>query len=397
MAAMDAYLLDAVRTPFGRYRGGLSGIRTDDLAAAPVRELVARHPELDPADIDDVILGNTNGAGEENRNVARMAALLAGLPVSVPGATVNRLCASGGEAVVQAGRAVAVGDARLVVAGGVEGMSRAPYVVPKPDEALPRSMTMHQTTVGWRMVNPAFPDAWTASLGACAEKVAAELGIGREEQDAWALRSHELAAEAWDKGLHDDYVHPLADVTRDESIRADTSLDKLAGLAPAFTKDGTVTAGNASPMNDGAIAVLVGSADAASGLGVAPIGTVLASVTVAVEPDRFSVAPVPAVAKALGRLGMTTADVDVWEINEAFAAMVLSTLQGLDELDRPLDRAKVNPHGGAIAIGHPLGASVPRVIVDLCRELRRRGGGIGLAAACVGVGQGTAVVVRVEG
>jgi acetyl-CoA acyltransferase len=397
MAAMDAYLLDAVRTPFGRYRGGLSGIRTDDLAAAPVRELVARHRELDPADIDDVILGNSNGAGEENRNVARMAALLAGLPVSVPGATVNRLCASGGEAVVQAGRAVAVGDARLVIAGGVEGMSRAPYVVPKPDEALPRSMTMHQTTVGWRMVNPTFPDAWTASLGACAEKVAAELGIGRDEQDAWALRSHELAAEAWDKGLHDDYVCPLAEVTRDESIRADTSLDKLAGLAPAFTKDGTVTAGNASPMNDGAMAVLVGSADAAAGLGVAPIGKVLASVTVAVEPDRFSVAPVTAVAKALSRLGMTTADVDVWEINEAFAAMVLSTLQGLDELDRPLDRAKVNPHGGAIAIGHPLGASAPRVIVDLCRELRRRGGGVGLAAACVGVGQGTAVVVRVEG
>ncbi|MDQ1670273.1 MAG: hypothetical protein QOE40_2334 [Actinomycetota bacterium] len=393
---MDAYLLDAVRTPFGRYRGGLSGIRTDDLAAAPIAELVSRHPALDPARIDDVLLGNANGAGEDNRNVARMAALLAGLPVSVPGVTVNRLCASGGEAIVQAARAVGAGDHELVLAGGVEGMSRAPYVVPKPDEALPRSMEMVQTTVGWRLVNPKFPAEWTASLGACAEQVAAELGIGRAEQDAWAVRSHQLAAEAWDKGLHDDYVMSIADVTRDESIRPETTLEILGGLKPAFSRDGAVTAGNSSPINDGAIAVLVGSAEAAGELGIAPLGKVLGSATAALSPERFTVAPVPAIAKVLNRLGMSVEDVDVWEINEAFAAMVLSTLDGLSQLGR-IDEAKVNVHGGAIAIGHPLGASAPRVVVDVCRELRRRGGGIGVAAACIGVGQGTAVVVRVDG
>ncbi len=390
---MDAYIIDAVRTPFGRYRGGLAATRTDDLAAAPLRELVRRNAGLDPALVDDVVYGNTNGAGEENRNVGRMAALLADLPVTVPGSTVNRLCASGGEAVVQAARALAVGDARYVVAGGVEGMSRAPYVVPKPDEAVPKTMAMHQTTVGWRMVNPRFPGHWTDSLGACAERVAGELGIGREEQDAWALRSHERAAEAWDKGLHDDYVMPLGAVTRDESVRPDTSMEKLAGLKPAFSDGGTVTAGNSSPINDGAIALLMGTAESAADLGVTPLGQVLGSATVAVEPDRFSVAPVPAIEKVLARLGMTTADVDLWEINEAFAAMVLSTLHGLPGLDRE----KVNPHGGAIAIGHPLGASAPRVVVDLCRELRRRGGGVGVAAACIGVGQGSAVVCRVEG
>jgi acetyl-CoA acyltransferase len=390
---MDAFLIDAVRTPFGRYRGGLSGIRTDDLAAAPIGELLRRHPDLDPATVDDVLLGNTNGAGEENRNIGRMAALLAGLPVSVPGATVNRLCASGGEAIVQGARAVAAGDARLVIAGGVEGMSRAPYVVPKPDEALPRAMEMVQTTVGWRMVNPVFPQQWTDPLGVCAERVAAELGIGRAEQDEWALRSHERAASAWDKGLHDDYVAALGDVVRDESIRPDTSLDRLTALAPAFTADGTVTAGNSSPLNDGAIACLLGSAEAAAELGVTPLGRLLGSATVGVEPDRFTLAPVPAIEKVLARVGLTAADVDVWEINEAFAAMVLSCLRGLPAIDVE----RVNPHGGAIAIGHPLGASAPRVIVDLCRELRRRGGGVGVAAACVGVGQGTAVVCQVDG
>jgi acetyl-CoA acetyltransferase family protein len=393
---MDAHLLDAVRTPFGRYRGGLSGIRTDDLAAAPIAELVGRHPGLDPSRIDDVVLGNANGAGEDNRNVARMATLLAGLPVTVPGVTLNRLCASGGEAIVQAARAVGVGDQQLVVAGGVEGMSRAPYVVPKPDEALPRSMEMVATTVGWRLVNPAFPAEWTQSLGACAEQVAAELGISRAEQDAWAVRSHELAAEAWEKGLHDDYVMRLGDVGRDESIRPETTAEVLAGLKPAFSRDGTVTAGNSSPINDGSIACLVGTAQVAADLGITPLGKVLSSATAAVSPERFTVAPVPAVAKALARLGMTVEDVDVWEINEAFAAMVLSTLHGLSQLG-PIDRANVNVHGGAIAIGHPLGASAPRVVVDLCRELRRRGGGIGVAAACIGVGQGTAVVVRVDG
>jgi acetyl-CoA acetyltransferase family protein len=400
MASMDAYLLDAVRTPFGRYRGGLSHVRTDDLAATPLRALMARHPGLDPARVGDVILGDTNGAGEDNRNVARMAALLAGLPESVPGVTVNRLCGSGGEAVVQAARALAVGDLDLAVAGGVESMSRAPYVLPKPDEALPKTMEMHQSTVGWRMVNPEFPDRWTQSLGACAENVAAERGIGREAQDAWALRSHQRAAEAWDKGLHDDYALPVEDVARDESIRATTSAEKLAGLAPAFSTDGTVTAGNASPINDGAIAVLMGTRETASALGVEPVARVLGSATVAVPPHHFSVAPVGAITTVLGRLGLSASDVAVWEINEAFAAMVLSTLHGLREegidLDPERDGEKVNPHGGALAIGHPLGASAPRVIVDCARELRRRGGGVGVAAACIGVGQGTAVVVRVD-
>jgi acetyl-CoA acyltransferase len=385
-------LLDAVRTPFGRHRGGLSHIRTDDLAALPIAELVSRHPGLDPAAIDDVYLGNTNGAGEENRNVARMAALLAGLPVSVPGVTVNRLCASGGEAIVQAGRAIALGDASLVIAGGVEGMSRAPYVLPKAEEPLQRSQQVFQTTVGWRMVNPRFPQEWVRSLGACAEHVAAELGIGRDEQDAWAARSHQRAHAAWENGAHEGFVMPVDGVERDESIRPDSTAETLAALDPAFTTGGTVTAGNSSPINDGAIAVLVGDRESAASLGVQPLGELLGSATVAVQPDRFSIAPVPAVEKALARTGLDVSDVDLWEINEAFASMVLSTLHGLPAVDHE----RVNVNGGAIAIGHPLGASAPRVIVDVCRELRRRGGGLGVAAACIGVGLGQAVLVRVS-
>ena len=392
-----ALVLDAVRTPFGRYRGGLSSVRTDDLAAVPLRELVARHEgSLDPARIQDVVYGDTNGAGEDNRDVARMAVLLAGLPTSVPGTTVNRLCGSGGEAVVQVARALRCGDMDLAVAGGVEGMSRAPYVLPKPDEALPRRMEMVQTTVGWRLVNPTFPDHWTTSLGEAAERVASGLGIGREAMDAWALRSHTLAAEAWDKGLHDDWVVPViapdgSTVRRDESIRPDSTAESLARLKPAFTRDGTVTAGNSSPMNDGAIALLMGTDRAAADLGVEPLGRVVASAAVGVEPDRWSLGPVPAIAQALARAGLAHSDVAVWELNEAFAAMVLSVLHEEPRID--LDR--LNPHGGAIAIGHPLGASMPRVVVDCLRELRRRGGGIGVAAACIGVGQGMAVVLEV--
>ena len=387
----QAFLLDAVRTPFGRYRGGLSGIRTDDLAALPLAELVARHPDLDPASIDDVVYGNANGAGEDNRNVARMALLLAGLPVSVPGMSINRLCGSGGEALISAARDVRSGDARLVVAGGVEGMSRAPYVLPKPDEALPRAMRLEQTTVGWRLVNPKFPSHWTDPLGTCAERVAAELGIGRDAQDEWAARSHQRAYAAWEAGRHDDYVMKVEGVLRDENIRSDCTPDSLAGLKPAFSTDGTITAGNSSPINDGAIATFVGDRGAAERLGVSPLGRIVTAATAAVEPDRFSVAPVPAVRKALAQARVRVEDVDLWEINEAFAAMVLSTLHGLPEVD--VERVNVN--GGAIAMGHPLGASAPRVVVDLCRELRRRGGGIGVACACIGVGQGQAVVVEV--
>ncbi len=394
---MDAYLIDAARTPFGKHRGGLSGIRTDDLAAIPLRTLLARHPGLDPARVDDVILGDSNGAGEDNRNVARMATLLAGLPPSVPGVTVNRLCGSGGEAVIQAARAVRAGDADVVIAGGVESMTRAPFVLARPDVPFPGRLDLLPTQVGWRMVNPEFPAEWTASLGACAEAVAAELGISRQEQDEWALRSHERAATAWDKGLHDGFAAPVAGVTRDESIRPDTSAEALAGLKPAFSRDGAVTAGNASPINDGAAVVLVGSAALADELGTSPLGRVVASATVAVEPHRFSVAPVPAIARALARAGLGVPDVDVWEINEAFAAMVLSCLHQLPEVlgDR-IDPELVNPNGGAIAVGHPLGASAARVIVDACRQLHRRGGGYGVAAACIGVGQGIAVVVQVD-
>jgi acetyl-CoA acyltransferase len=399
---VDAYLIDAVRTPFGRHRGGLSGIRTDDLAALPLAALLARHPGLDPARVDDVILGDTNGAGEDNRNVARMAALLAGLPPTVPGVTVNRLCGSGGEAVVQAARAVRSGDAEVVIAGGVESMSRAPFVLARPDAPFPARMELVATQVGWRMVNPKFPAQWTASLGACAEAVAAGYGIGRAAQDEWALRSHERAGQAWDKGLHDGFAEPVdvpggGTVARDESIRADTSAPALAALKPAFSQGGTVTAGNSSPINDGAAAVLVGPASLACELGTDPLGRMVTSATVAVEPHRFSVAPVPAVAKALARAGLTAADIAAWEINEAFAAMVLACLHDLPEaVGGPVDHERVNPNGGALAIGHPLGASAPRVIVDVCRELRRRGGGYGVAAACIGIGQGTAVVVQVD-
>jgi acetyl-CoA acetyltransferase family protein len=392
MQIRDAYLLDAVRTPFGALRGGLSHIRTDDLAAIPIRELLARHERLDPTRVDDVYYGNANGAGEENRNVARMASLLAGLPVTVPGVTLNRLCASGGESLVQAGRAVSVGDADLVVAGGVEGMSRAPYVIPKPDEAVPRAMQMHQTMVGWRMVNPAMPQEWTVPLGVAAESVAAELGIGREAQDAWAARSHQRVHAAYETGRHDGFVMEVAGVTRDESLRPDSTVETLAGLRPAFSKDGTATAGNSSPVNDGALATLVGTREVAEDLGLTPLGRIVGSRTVGVSPERFTLGPVSAIQQLLARHHLAVGDIDLWEVNEAFAAMVLSVLHHFPELDHE----RVNVNGGAIAVGHPLGASAPRVVVDLCRELRRRGGGLGVAAACIGVGQGTAVLVQVD-
>jgi acetyl-CoA acyltransferase len=394
---VDAFLIDAVRTPFGKHRGGLSGIRTDDLAALPVTALLARNPGLAPGSIDDVILGDTNGAGEDNRNVARMAALLAGLPASVPGVTVNRLCGSGGEAIIQAARAVRSGDAEVVLAGGVESMSRAPFVLARPDTPFPARLDLLPTQVGWRMVNPKFPAHWTASLGECADSVAASYRIGRAAQDEWALRSHQRAAQAWDKGMHDGFALPVGEVVRDESIRPDTSAEALAALRPAFSADGAVTAGNASPINDGAVAVLVGRAELAGQLGVEPLGRLVASATVAVEPHRFSVAPVPAIAKVLARAGLRAADIHLWEINEAFAAMLLSCLHDLPEaIGTAPDPELVNPNGGAIAIGHPLGASAPRVVVDACRQLRRRGGGYAVVAACIGVGQGTAVLVQVD-
>ncbi len=390
---MDAYLIDAARTPFGRYRGGLSGIRTDDLAALPIRALVERTGGLDPAAIDDIWYGNTNGAGEENRNVARMAGLLAGLPTSVPGVTVNRLCASGSEAILGAARALAAGDARLVIAGGVESMSRAPYVLPRPDEALPRSMQLVSTALGWRLVNPLMRDEWTISLGACTEQIAARYGVSRAEMDDYAASSHRRAHAAYEAGFHDGFVLPVEGITRDESIRPDTTIESLAGLRPAFTRDGTVTAGNSSPINDGATAVLMGTAAACLELGVEPLGRIVASATIAVDPQDFPIAPAFAIRRLLQRTGGDLDRFAVIEIQEAFAGVPLSCCKELPRI--PLDR--LNPNGGAIALGHPLGASAPRAVIDLVRELRRRGGGRGLFAVCIGVGQGQAIEVEVDG
>jgi acetyl-CoA acyltransferase len=391
-----AFIIDAARTVFGRYRGGLSGVRVDDLATLPVTELLSRHDSLDPASIDDVIYGNTNGAGEENRNIGRMVALLAGLPTTVAGATVNRLCASGGEAMVQAARAIGAGDADLMIAGGVEGMTRAPFVVPRSDRPFPDRMEAVSTALGWRLVNPKMRPEWTIPLGKAAEDVAVGLGIGRAEMDEFALQSQQRAAAAWADGVHKGFAVPVtlpdgSAVERDESVRPDTTAAKLAKLKSAFSAAGPVTAGNSSPLNDGAFAALIGSRDVADRLGADPIGEILGSAVVALEPNRFTVAPVGAVRKLLARLSIAFDEVNLWEINEAFAAMVLSVLHELPEIDRDL----VNVHGGALAYGHPLGASMPRVIVDVCRHLRARGGGIGVATACVGVGQGMAVALRV--
>ncbi|GAA0404673.1 acetyl-CoA acetyltransferase [Acrocarpospora corrugata] len=387
---MEPYILDAVRTPFGRNRGGLSGVRIDDLAAHPITALIERHPALDPGRVAEVVYGNSNGAGEDNRNVARMAVLLSGLPDTTPAVTVNRLCGSGAEAIAQAARLIKTGEADLVIAGGVEGMSRAPYVLPPIDQHLPRDLALLPTTIGWRMANPAFPARWTESLGASAERVATAKGIGRAEQDDWALRSHQRAHTAWQQGHHDGFVTECAGLTRDESLRPGTTPAALAALKPAFSAAGTVTAGNSSPISDGAVAVLLGTEQAAAELGVTPLARIAASAVAALAPDRFTLAPVPAIHAALGRAGRDLAGIDVLELNEAFAAMVLSCL---DELPG-LDPERVNPNGGAIALGHPIGASAARAVVDCARHLRRTGGGIGVTAACIGVGQGIAVVLE---
>lgn len=391
MAEPRPVIAAARRTVFGKYRGGLSAIRPDDLLGLTLAELRDSVLGLDPARIDDIVMGDANGAGEDNRNVARMGALLAGFPVSVPGVTVNRLCGSGAEAMVQAARAVRSGDMDMVIAGGVESMSRAPYVLPKSDKPLDPKVSLEQTTVGWRMINPAFPSHWTDSLGECAQRSAEARGIGRTAQDEWAARSHELATAAWEQGLHDDFAFPVAGVTRDESIRPETTVSRLADLKPAFTADGTVTAGNSSPINDGAVATLITSEKIARDLDLEPIGSIRASAVVAVEPDEFARAPVPALHKLLTRSGLSFGDIDLFEINEAFAAMVLTVLH--DEPSIPVE--KVNIHGGAIAMGHPVGASAARTVVDAARHLKRRGGGKAIATACIGVGLGIAVLVEV--
>lgn len=406
----DAYVYDAVRTPFGRYGGALAGVRPDDLAGFVVGEQVRRAPALDPAAIDDVILGNANGAGEENRDVARMAVLLAGLPLSVPGATVNRLCGSSLEAAVQAARAVETGDADVVVAGGVESMSRAPWVLPKPSRPFPAGdAALASTTLGWRLVNPRMEPDWTVSLGEATERLREKHGISRERQDAFALRSHVLAARAWEDGCYDDLVtpYPGTDLLHDEAIRSDTTLEKLAALPPAFrdaadgTAGGTVTAGNASPLSDGASAALIGSERAAALTGLEPLARIAGRATVAGEPQYFGAAPVEAANRALERSGIGWGDVGAVELNEAFAAQSLVCAQewGVDDdaafLDSPIrDMAILNGWGGAVALGHPLGASGTRVLGTLARRLRASGARWGVAALCIGVGQGTAVVLE---
>ncbi|MFD9973067.1 thiolase family protein [Streptomyces sp. NPDC059017] len=389
----DVYVVDAVRTPIGKYGGALAGVRPDDLAAGVLGALVSRTPELDPARIDDVFFGDANGAGEDNRDVARMAVLLAGLPVTVPGTTVNRLCGSGMEAVIQAARAIAVGDASIAVAGGVESMSRAPWVLQKPERGFPAAhQQLHSTTLGWRMVNPRMPQEWTVGLGEAAELLADRYGIGREEQDAFALASHRNAARAWADGLYDGEVVPVdgVELTRDECIRDTTSTEALAALKPVFRKGGTVTAGNSSPLNDGAAALLLVDEDGLRATGREPLARVGASAVTGIEPQYFGAGPVEAARRALKKAGREFGELRTVELNEAFAAQALACLRQWPDLDA----ARVNPRGGAIAIGHPLGASGARLTGAVAHQLAAAGSGTGLATLCIGVGQGLALVLE---
>jgi acetyl-CoA acetyltransferase family protein len=388
-----AYVVDAVRAPFGRYGGGLASVRPDDLAAHVVKSLIDRAPNLDHDRIDEVTFGDANQAGEDNRNVARMATLLAGLPTSIPGNTVNRLCGSSLDAAMQASRQIETGEADVVLVGGVESMSRAPWVLLKTEKPYPRTHEqLHSTTLGWRMVNPEMPEQWTISLGESAEKLAGIYEIPRSAQDEFALRSHQRAAAAWENGFYTEWVIPVpdTDLDRDENIRADTSLEKLAKLKPAFAKDGTVTAGNSSPLNDGAGAAFVASEKGAEAIGREPLARIVGRGAAAVDPDVFGIAPVEAANRALERAGITWDDVEVVELNEAFAAQCLSDMSQW----KGLDAEKVNPNGGAIALGHPLGASGVRILGGLAHELKRRGGGYGVATLCIGVGQGLAIVLE---
>jgi acetyl-CoA acetyltransferase family protein len=388
-----AYVLDAVRAPFGRYGGGLAGVRPDDLAAHVVRVLLDRAPALDPERVDEVLFGDANQAGEDNRNVARMAWLLNGLPTSVPGSTINRLCGSSLDAAMQASRQIETGEADVVLVGGVESMSRAPWILLKPERAFPPShQQLHSSTLGWRMVNPNMPGQWTISLGESAEKLAGIYEVSREAQDEFALRSHQRAQAAWESGFYGEWVIPVpgTELERDENIRPDTSLEKLANLKPAFVEGGTVTAGNSSPLNDGAGAALLASEEGARVAGRDPIARIVSRGAAGADPDVFGIAPVRAAEIALERAGITWDDVSVVELNEAFASQCLADIRQWNGLDPE----KCNPNGGAIALGHPLGASGVRILGSLAHELRRRGGGYGVAALCIGVGQGLAVVLE---
>ena len=392
-----AWIVDAVRTPIGRHGGALAGVRPDDLAAHAIRALVDR-TGIEPAEVDDVLLGCINQAGEDNRNVARMALLLAGLPVGVPGVTVNRLCGSGLQAVHSAFHAIQAGEGEIFVAGGVESMSRAPFVMLKPERAYARGHPETANTVlGWRFTNPALPSHWTIGLGETAEVVAEEFGITRDEQDAYAAESQRRAGEAMEAGRFDAEIAPVAIpqrkgdpivVDRDEYPRPGTTVEDLSRLRPVFKKDGTVTAGNASGINDGAAALLVVEEARARSLSLEPLARIVATGVAGVEPDRMGMGPVPAGRLALERAGMGARDLDLVELNEAFAAQALPCMKELD-----LEATKVNVNGGAIALGHPVGCSGARILTTLVHEMSRRGATAGMATMCIGVGQGIATVV----
>ncbi len=390
--SVSSFVYAAARTPFGRFNGALAGVRPDDLAAHVVSAVLARTPDLDHAAIDEVVWGNANGAGEENRNVGRMAVLLAGLPTSVPATTVNRLCGSSLDALMIGSRAIETGDADVVLTGGVESMTRAPWVLPKPAKGFPAGdATAVSTTLGWRLVNPNMPKEWTVSLGEANEQLQEKFGISRERQDEFAARSHQLAHQAWEDGFYDDLVVPVegTDLARDEGIRVGSTTDKLAGLKPVFRQDGTITAGNASPLSDGASAVLLGSEAAAETIGTAPLARVAGRAAFALDPHEFGYAPVEAANQALARAGVSWDQVGAVELNEAFAVQSLACVDAWK-----VDPEIVNTRGGAIALGHPLGASGGRIAGTLAKVLRERNQRWGVAAICIGVGQGLAVVLE---
>jgi 3-oxoadipyl-CoA thiolase len=385
---VESFIIAALRTPIGRYGGALAGVRPDDLAALAVREVVAR-AGIDPAEIDEVVLGAANQAGEDNRNVARMAALLAGLPESVPGFTINRLCASGLTAVASARQMIAAGDADVVVAGGVESMTRAPWVSEKPSKAWSKPGASFDTSIGWRFPNPGFGADTTLSMPETAERVAQRWQLTREELDAFALRSHERALDAIKNGRFTDQIIPVGEVDTDEGPRPDTSLERLASLRPLHGPGGVVTAGNSSSLNDGAAAVVIASEAYVERHGLTPRARVVAAASAGVAPDIMGIGPVPATRKALARAGWSVGDLDVVELNEAFASQALACIR-----DLALDPESVNSDGGAIALGHPLGASGTRILVTLLGRLERSGARRGLATMCVGVGQGMALLVE---
>lgn len=387
----SAFVYAAARTPFGRYGGALADVRPDDLAAAAITCVLAKAPDLDPGRIGDVVWGCANQAGEDNRNVGRMAVLLAGLPVEVPATTVNRLCGSSLDAAIMGSRTIESGEAEVVLIGGVESMTRAPWVLPKPSRAFPVSnVTALSTTLGWRLVNDNMPEEWTVSLGEVNEMLGEKFAISREQQDEFAARSHNLADAAWEGGFYDGLVAPIGHHTKDEGIRPGSTAEKLAGLKPSFRENGTITAANSSPLSDGASAVLLGSEDAGrSIIGHDPLARIAGRGVSAVEPSMFGYAPVEAADRALARAGISWADVSAVELNEAFAVQSLACIDAWG-----IDPEIVNSKGGAIAIGHPLGASGGRILGTLAARLQGTGDRYGVAAICIGVGQALAVVLE---